>query len=184
MANRASESYCSHRRHGHSENMASLKRHCYCLYQMLLLFFRSSEEKLRPICLPPAMPARALQFWRRFLAFHAEHLVLLHWPGTPNPAEVSGCPQGRSGAGCWLATGDKRHAALHTVRDLLSVKDEVLQQVDVHTCISVFWNRLELACLTKHKESIIQTVNLWNKVQISEVNQTAQYLYLSTAETP
>lgn len=83
-----------------------------------------------------------------------------------------------------LATGDKPHAALHTVKDLLSVKDDVLQQVDMHTCISVFRNRLELACLTKHKESIIQIVNLWNKVQISEVNQTVQYLHLPTAETP
>lgn len=43
----------------------------------------------------------------------------------------------------------------------LSTKYETLQQVDVHTCIRDFCFRLELACVTKRKQSTIQIFSLW-----------------------
>lgn len=43
----------------------------------------------------------------------------------------------------------------------LSVKHRTLQPAHMHLCISIFCIRLELACVTKHKQSTTRMFNLW-----------------------
>lgn len=52
------------------------------------------------------------------------------------------------------------HTAMQIVSEL-SMKYEPLQQVDIHICINIFYFGVELACVTMHKQSIIQIFHLW-----------------------